>query len=163
MSQSDCSGKTLKLWPVFVDHFSYYIQPQAQAIWMGVKADDHEEDTEAVVKREGDNNVLTRLGVRAFMKNEVIESKKEKATALKLQPFMETNWLHNTQDFGSSMKYKCDQRSTHQEGAKNILEVKLGIVGQVNSEFSLWGSLGRQVGSQHFTETSGTLGFRYNF
>ncbi len=22
MSQSDCSGKTLKLWPVFVDHFS---------------------------------------------------------------------------------------------------------------------------------------------
>jgi hypothetical protein len=22
MSQSDCSGKTLKLWPVFVDHFN---------------------------------------------------------------------------------------------------------------------------------------------
>nr|WP_246873477.1 hypothetical protein [Pantoea ananatis] len=22
MSQSDCSGKTLKLWPVFVDHFT---------------------------------------------------------------------------------------------------------------------------------------------
>lgn len=25
MNQSDCSGKTLKLWPVFVDHFSITI------------------------------------------------------------------------------------------------------------------------------------------
>ncbi|HID8942152.1 TPA: autotransporter outer membrane beta-barrel domain-containing protein [Enterobacter hormaechei] len=142
---------------------SYYVQPQAQAIRMGVKADDHKERTGAVVKGEGNNNVMTRLGVRAFMKNDRVEGKKEKRTALDLQPFVETNWLHNTQNYGSSMKYKSDERSIHQDGAKNILEVKLGVSGQINSDLSLWGSVGQQIGSQHFSETTGALGIKYNF
>lgn len=142
---------------------SYYVQPQVQAIWMGVKADEHKEGTGAVVKGEGNNNVMTRLGVRAFMKNERVEDKKKNHTALNIQPFVETNWLHNTQNYGSSMKYKSDQRSTQQDGAKNILEVKVGITGQINSDLSLWGSLGQQVGSQHLSETTGALGVKYNF
>ena len=46
----------------------WYIQPQAQAVWMGVKADDHRESNGTRITSSGDGNVQTRLGVKTGSK-----------------------------------------------------------------------------------------------
>ncbi|XRM18474.1 autotransporter outer membrane beta-barrel domain-containing protein (plasmid) [Yersinia intermedia] len=46
---------------------TYFIQPKAQITWMEVKADNHKEANGTNVSREGDGNIQTRLGVKAFM------------------------------------------------------------------------------------------------
>lgn len=50
-------------------------------------------------------------------------------------PFVEVNWLHNTRDFGTRM----NGVTVHQDGARNIGEVKAGVEGQINSHLNLWG------------------------
>lgn len=40
MNQNDCSGKTLKLWPVFVDHYSVFgSQEQGVSVCLAAKGD----------------------------------------------------------------------------------------------------------------------------
>ena len=147
------------------DRTSYYIQPKAQAVWMGVKSDRHRENTGATVQGEGNNNLMTRLGVRAFLRhNADAQSLKPTPESSKVfEPFVEANWLHNTDNYGTVMRYKADSRSTNQNGTNNLLEVKLGATGQMTEKLSFWGSVGQQMGSHNFSETSGTLGVKYNF
>ncbi|MDA8481057.1 autotransporter-associated beta strand repeat-containing protein [Citrobacter sp. Awk 4] len=134
----------------------WYIQPQAQAIWMGVKADEHHEDNGTRVTGEGDDNVQTRLGVRTFLKS---HSKLDEGKNRNFEPYVEINWIHNTQSFGTRM----DGSSLSQDGARNTGEVKAGVEGQLNSRLSVWGNVGVQVGDKGYSDTSATLGVKYNF
>ena len=122
------------------DRTNYYIQPKAQAIWMGVKSDKHRENTGATVQGDVNNNVMARLGVRAFLRHDVgAQSVKPTVGSSKVfEPFVEANWLHNTDNYGTVMRYKADRRSTHQEGSNNIIEVKLGATGQVTEKLNIW-------------------------
>lgn len=46
----------------------WYVQPQAQVVWMGVKADEHRESNGTRVESTGDGNIQTRLGVKTGLK-----------------------------------------------------------------------------------------------
>ncbi|WP_025378108.1 autotransporter outer membrane beta-barrel domain-containing protein [Yersinia hibernica] len=131
---------------------SYFIQPQAQAVWMGVKADDHREINGTQVRGEGDNNVQTRLGIRAFMKS-------DNGKGQNFEPFAEANWLHNTNEFGVTM----NGATIEQAGAKNIAELKLGVEGNINQQLNVWGNVGQQIGDKGYSETSAMLGVKYSF
>ncbi|HEM6718312.1 TPA: autotransporter outer membrane beta-barrel domain-containing protein [Citrobacter koseri] len=134
----------------------WFIQPQAQAIWMGVEADDHRESNGTRISGEGDGNVQTRLGVRTFLKgHSVIDEGK----AREFQPFVEVNWLHNTRDFGTKM----DGVSIRQEGARNLGEIKTGVEGQINPQLNVWGNVGVQLGDKGYNDTSAMIGIKYNF
>ncbi|WET38897.1 autotransporter outer membrane beta-barrel domain-containing protein [Citrobacter enshiensis] len=133
-----------------------YIQPQAQAIWMGVTADEHHENNGTRVTGEGDGNVQTRLGVRTFLKG---HSKLDEGKNRNFKPYVEINWIHNTQSFGTRM----DGNSLSQDGARNVGEVKAGVEGQLNSRLSVWGNVGVQVGDKGYNDASATLGVKYNF
>jgi autotransporter family porin len=139
------------------DHESYYIQPQAQVTWMGVKADDHKESNGTNVQFDGDGNVQTRLGVRAFIKghNAKIDNGKDRT----FEPFVEANWLHNTHDFSASM----DGVSVKQVGARNIGELKTGVEAKLNNNVNLWGSVAQQMGDKGYSDTQATVGFKVNF
>ena len=103
----------------------WYIQPQAQAVWMGVKADGHREANGTLISGEGDGNVQTRLGVRTFLKG---HSAIDDGKGREFEPFVEVNWLHNTRDFGTRM----DGVSIRQTGARNLVEIKTGVEGHLN-------------------------------
>lgn len=135
---------------------SYFIQPQAQAVWMGVKADDHTEVNGTKVTSGGEGNVMTRLGVRTYMNG---HSEQDKAKQRQFQPFVEVNWIHNTQNFSTTM----DNVTTVQNGAKNVGEVKTGVEGQINANLNLWGHVGTQVGNAGYNDSSVTFGIKYNF
>ncbi|EHG4046926.1 autotransporter outer membrane beta-barrel domain-containing protein, partial [Salmonella enterica] len=75
---------------------SLFIRPHAQVTRMGVKADEHREANGTRVRQQGDGSVFSRTGVRVWLDKAVSKGQR-------VQPFVETNWLHNTRDFCSSM------------------------------------------------------------
>ncbi|WP_186371690.1 autotransporter outer membrane beta-barrel domain-containing protein [Yersinia alsatica] len=150
------SGYTFKVGENAAKNASYFIQPKAQVTWMGVKADDHKEANGTNVSGEGNGNIQTRLGVRAFMSGYADQDKGKDRV---FQPFVEANWLHNTKDFGTTM----DGMTVKQAGAANIGELKLGVEGQLSKKVNVWGNVGQQVGNKGYSDTSMMLGVKFNF
>ncbi|WP_330998790.1 autotransporter outer membrane beta-barrel domain-containing protein [Intestinirhabdus alba] len=135
---------------------SSYIQPKAQIIWMGVKADDYHESNGTRVSGDGDGNVQTRLGMRAFIKGHShIDEGKQRT----FEPFVEANWLHNTRSFGVTM----DNVKISQAGVKNIGELKAGVEGQLSQNINVWGNVAQQIGDKGYSDTSAMLGLKINF
>ena len=135
---------------------SYYVQPQAQVTWMGVKADEIREQNGTRVKGTGDGNIQTRLGARAFIKgHNSIDDGKDRV----FQPFVEANWIHNTQEFGSEL----NGVKVSQKGTRNLGELKVGVEGQISKNVNLWGNIGQQMGDKGYSDTSALLGVKVNF
>lgn len=150
------SGYTFKIGENTAKNATYFIQPKAQVTWMGIKADDHKEANGTHVSGEGNGNIQTRLGVKAFMS---VYADQDRGKDREFQPFVETNWVHNTKDFGTTM----DGISIKQDGAANIAELKVGVEGQLNQHVELWGNVGQQVGNKGYSDTAVMLGIKYNF
>ncbi|WP_145524462.1 autotransporter outer membrane beta-barrel domain-containing protein [Yersinia vastinensis] len=150
------SGYTFKVGENAAKNAVYFIQPKAQVTRMGVKADDHKEANGTYVSGKGDGNIQTRLGVKAFMNG---YSDQDKGKDRVFQPFVETNWIHNTKDFGTTM----DGITVKQDGAANIAELKLGVEGQINKKVNVWGNVSQQVGNKGYSDTAVMLGVKYNF
>lgn len=148
------AGKTFEV--AKTESASYYVQPQAQVVYMGVKADSHREANGTRVTGKGDGNVMTRLGARA-----AVRSNQEGgfANTYGVEPYLETNWIHNSKDFGTKMgssKFEMD-------GASDIFEVKLGATSKVNSRVNVWGEVGKQFGDNGYRDQAVTLGLKVNF
>ncbi|MFQ6283750.1 autotransporter outer membrane beta-barrel domain-containing protein [Yersinia enterocolitica] len=150
------SGYTVKVGENTAKTATYFIQPQAQVTWMGVKADDHKEANGTNVSGKGDGNIQTRLGGKAFMTG---SSAQDKGKDRVFQPFVEANWVHNTEDFGTQM----DGMTVTQAGAGNIAELKAGVEGQLNKRVNMWGNVSQQVGSKGYSDTAVMLGVKVNF
>ena len=133
----------------------WFIQPQAQAVWMGVKSDKHREAGGTFVSSDGDGNIQTRLGVRTYLKG---HSTGDDGKGREFEPFVEINWLHNTKDFSTTM----NGVNVSQEGARNIGEIKTGVEGQITPNLSLWGNVGIQTGDKGYSNTVGMLGIKYS-
>lgn len=134
----------------------WFIQPQAQIVWMGVKSDNVQEANGTQVKGEGDGNVLTRLGVKTYLKgHSAVDNNKQR----EFQPFLQVNWLHNTRNFATQM----DDVRVSQNGAANLAEVKVGLEGKVNPRLNLWGSIAVQMGEAGYNDNAAMVGVKYNF
>ncbi|CAH0160502.1 membrane protein [bacteria symbiont BFo1 of Frankliniella occidentalis] len=148
--------KTGEFWGSHGSRNEWFIQPQAQLVWMGVRADTHHEDNRTVVKGEGDGNLLTRLGIKTYLKgHHALDNGKQR----EFQPFIVVNWLHNTRKFAAKM----DGARVSQDGATNLLELKMGVEGQIDSRLNLWGNVGSQFGGHAYNDTGAMVGVKYNF
>ncbi|WP_238493700.1 autotransporter outer membrane beta-barrel domain-containing protein [Pantoea ananatis] len=72
-----------------------FLEPHAQAVWSGIRADDHTEADGTRVQGTGNDDVTTRLGFRTYLNG---KSRLDQQAVSEFQPFMEVNWLHNTQE-----------------------------------------------------------------
>lgn len=135
---------------------SYWLQPKAQVVWMDVQADSHREANGTRVKDNTDGNLMTRLGVKAFIHgHNAIDDGKSR----EFQPFVEANWIHNTQ----TTSVKMDDVSNDMRGTKNIGELKVGVEGQITPRLNVWSNVAQQVGDKGYSDTRGMLGVKYNF
>lgn len=135
---------------------SYWLQPKAQVVWMDVQADSHREANGTRVKDNTDGNLMTRLGVKAFINgHNAIDDGKSR----EFQPFVEANWIHNTQ----TTRVKMDDVSNDMRGTKNIGELKVGVEGQITPRLNVWSNVAQQVGDKGYSDTRGMLGVKYNF
>ena len=135
---------------------SYWLQPKAQVVWMDVQADSHREANGTRVKDDTDGNLMTRLGVKAFINgHNAIDDGKSR----EFQPFVEANWIHNTQ----TASVKMDDVRNDMRGTKNIGELKVGVEGQITPRLNVWSNVAQQVGDKGYSDTRGMLGIKYNF
>ncbi|WP_410750197.1 intestinal colonization autotransporter adhesin MisL [Citrobacter sp. U14242] len=135
---------------------SYWLQPKAQVVWMDVQADNHREANGTRVKDNTDGNLMTRLGVKAYINgHNVIDDGKSR----EFQPFVEANWIHNTQ----TTSVKMDDVSNDMRGTKNIGELKVGVEGQITPRLNVWSNVAQQIGDKGYSDTRGMLGVKYNF
>ncbi|MGQ8817981.1 autotransporter outer membrane beta-barrel domain-containing protein [Serratia sp. NA_13] len=134
----------------------WFVQPQAQLVWMGVRADSHQEANGTQVSGEGDGNIMTRLGIKTYLKG---HHARDNGKERQFQPYLELNWLHNTRDFATKM----DDNTVSQNGAGNLAEAKVGLEGQINPRLNLWGNVGVQMGDAGYNDSAAMVGVKYNF
>jgi len=133
-----------------------YFQPQAQLVYMGVNADNVTEVNGTQVQSIGQDNVQTRLGARLFIRGHShLDDNKDR----EFSPFVEANWIHNTNAFGTRMNGVSD----YQNGARNMAEMKMGVEGFVTLRVNLWGGVGVRVGDEGYSDTMGQIGVKYRF
>lgn len=131
---------------------SLFIRPHAQVTRMGVKADEHREANGTRVRQQGDGSVFSRTGVRVWLDKAVSKGQR-------VQPFVETNWLHNTRDFCSSMDDVRDCLA----GNRNQAEVLAGVRGDVSPDVAVTAQAGGRFGSQAGRDLAGTLNVSVKF
>ncbi|WP_445298357.1 autotransporter outer membrane beta-barrel domain-containing protein [Escherichia sp. E4702] len=135
---------------------TWYIQPQAQVTWMGVKDNAHNRNDGTRIETQGAGNIQTRLGVRTYLNS---HHKMDESKQREFQPFVEVNWIHNTETFG----VKMDGVSISRDGVRNLGEIRTGVEGKVNTNLSIWGNVGVQTGDKGYSDTQGMLGVKYSW
>lgn len=131
--------------------YNLWIEPQAQLIWMGVKADDHTEVNRTRVTGEGEN-LQTRAGARFYVS-------KQEGNTQTVMPYVEANWIHNTKPFNVEM----DGASVRQGNTRNIAEFKAGVQTKLGSNTSLWVDVGHQSGFDTYKNTQLRFGLKHTF
>ncbi|HCL6626087.1 TPA: autotransporter outer membrane beta-barrel domain-containing protein [Citrobacter amalonaticus] len=149
------TGYTWKL-AEFSERNALYIQPKVQVTWMDVQADTHIEKNGTRVVGKTDGNLQTRLGVKAYLQgHNAMDDGKDRT----FQPFVEANWIHNTQNYSVQM----DDINNDVKGSRNIGELKAGVEGQLTKNVTLWGNVAQQIGDNGYSDTQGMLGLKYSF
>ena len=149
------TGYTWKL-AEFSERNALYIQPKVQVTWMDVQADTRVEKNGTRVVDKTDGNLQTRLGVKAYLQgHNAMDDGKDRT----FQPFVEVNWIHNTQNYSVQM----DDINNDVKGSRNIGELKAGVEGQLTKNVTLWGNVAQQIGDNGYKDTQGMLGLKYSF
>lgn len=136
--------------------YQYFVEPQMQVSWLGIKVDDHREKNGTHVHFRGEDNILTRLGGRAYLRG---HSQHDNGKDRDFEPFVEMNWLHGMKRYGVEL----DGVNASQAGGTNAGEVKLGVEGKLTVKTQLWGNVAQKVGGNGYSMTSAMLGLKYVF
>lgn len=130
----------------------FFIQPQAQVVWNGVKMDEHSEENGTQVEGKGGNNVQSRVGLKGFM-----EHRPDMNSVWK--PYLAANWLHNSEEAGVRM----DDVTLYSAGQKNLGEVKAGVESRIIRDLSVQAGASVQFGGDDYRNVGGSIGVRYEF
>jgi len=133
-----------------------YVEPHAQAVWSDVNAGSFREANGTRVSGTGNDNVQLKLGVRTYLNG---KSWYDRDTVREFQPFVEANWIYNTQQYGVRLN-DTDLRAA---GDRNIGELKTGIEARLGKRFSGWATVAQQMGGAGYHDTTGLLGVRITF
>lgn len=134
----------------------YWLQPKAQIIYLGVKANNHTENNGTLVEAKNNNNMQTRLGLKAFINS---HNKIDDKSDREFQPFIEANWIYNSDDYAVEMNGVKNSIA----GVRNIGEIKTGVEGKITKNLQLWGNIAQQVGDKGYSDTMGVIGIKYAF
>ncbi|EFE3930233.1 autotransporter outer membrane beta-barrel domain-containing protein, partial [Escherichia coli] len=135
---------------------TWYVQPQVQITWMGVKDSDHTRKDGTRIETEGDGNVQTRLGVKTYLNS---HHQRDNGKQREFQPYIEANWINNSKVYA----VKMNGQTVSRDGARNLAEVRTGVEAKVNNNLSLWGNVGVQLGDKGYSDTQGMLGVKYSW
>ncbi|ERM13343.1 AIDA-I translocator [Pantoea ananatis 15320] len=133
-----------------------FLEPHAQAVWSGIRADEHTEAGGTRVQGTGNDGVTTRLGLRTYLNG---KSWLDRQTVREFQPFVEVNWLHNTQEYGVRMNGETDDV----RGNRNIAELKTGVEGHLSQSLSGAVVFTQQTGGGGYRDSQGSLQVSYRF
>lgn len=131
---------------------AWTLEPQVQLVHL-----DHDEDATVEVngsRVEGSNGTgwISRLGLRATHRG-------RSAQNARLQPLLTLNWWHDH----IPDRLAFNEVTLGELYPADRYELKLGVHAQLGGDWSAWGNLGYQRGSQDFSETTLRVGARYRW
>ncbi|NKE96695.1 autotransporter outer membrane beta-barrel domain-containing protein, partial [Pantoea agglomerans] len=83
----------------------------------------------------------------------------DQQTVREFQPFVEANWLHNTEVYGVRMNGETD----NVRGSRNIAELKTGVEGRLSQSLTGTVVFSQQAGGGGYRDSQGSLQVSYRF
>ncbi|EEU8428886.1 autotransporter outer membrane beta-barrel domain-containing protein [Salmonella enterica] len=127
------------------------LTPQAQVTWQRYSADTVIDDGGTRISGQNDDSWTTRLGVR-------VDGKLYKESG-RIQPFMEVNWLHASDNASATF----GDAKVSQDLPNDRVEVKVGIQANVSERLSVYAQAAGQKGKNDYGDASFSLNMRYNW
>ena len=130
---------------------TFRIVPQAQVIWMDVKADNHT-DSEGRRISSNSGNVQTRIGARFFSEGQ------------DYSPYAEVNYIHNSKDYSVNFSENgAEMISAKALGAKDLYQLELGIATKPKNGWTAEGSAAFTKGRNSYQDVRVKINLRYDF
>ncbi|HGB4965990.1 TPA: fibronectin-binding autotransporter adhesin ShdA [Salmonella enterica subsp. enterica serovar Mississippi] len=128
------------------------LTPQAQVVWQNYSADSVKDNYGTRIDGQDGDSWTTRLGLR-------VDGKLYKGSRTVIQPFVEANWLHTSDDVSVSF----DDATVKQDLPANRAELKVGLQADIDKQWSVRAQVAGQTGSNDFGDLNGSLNLRYNW
>nr|WP_255324686.1 autotransporter outer membrane beta-barrel domain-containing protein [Budvicia aquatica] len=123
--------------------------PQAQVIYNKYSADSFVDSSGTAIDGQNNDMWRTRIGAR-------VAGRIENNGHL-YHPFTELNWWHT----GQNASVTFDRQRVEQDIPDNMAELKFGIQGEFDANWSSWINVGLQTGPDDYQNVSGGVGVRY--
>ncbi|WP_235186718.1 autotransporter outer membrane beta-barrel domain-containing protein [Serratia sp. DD3] len=144
-------------WRLPLAHYAHgklYLEPQLQLTWNDISGGSHQEQNGTQVDLNNQSTLQARIGAKLGYDIAIKDSDQPLTLYGAINLPYQNKLTHVRMD---------DSTLEQQGGRRSGVELKLGAEGNINKNFSTWGSVSQLFGQHSVTDTTVMMGVKYTF